>query len=45
MLKREKDTEKNKQIEELNSKYNIEELFNSIVLNKKEDKDKDKESK
>ena len=32
MLKRENDTEKNKKLEEFNSKYNIEELFNNIVL-------------
>lgn len=36
MLKRETDTEKNKNLEELNSKYNLEELFNNIVLEKKE---------
>ena len=30
MLKRETDTEKNKNLEELNSKYNLEELFNNI---------------
>ena len=41
MLKREDDTEKNKKLEEFNSKYNIEELFNDIVLNSKNDKQKD----
>lgn len=33
MLKREDDKDKNKKLEEFNSKYNIEELFNNIVLN------------
>lgn len=42
MLKRENDTEKNKKLEELNSKYNIEELFNNIVL---ENNKNEKESK
>ena len=36
MLKRETDTEKNKNLEELNSKYNLEELFNNIVLKEEE---------
>lgn len=36
MLKRENDTEKNKNLEELNSKYNLEELFNNIVLEKEQ---------
>ena len=36
MLKRENDTEKNKTLEELNSKYNLEELFNNIVLEKEQ---------
>lgn len=40
MLKREDDTEKNKKLEEFNSKYNIEELFDNIVI--KQDKNKDK---
>lgn len=40
MLKRENDTEKNKKLEELNSKYNIEELFNNIVINEQMQKDK-----
>lgn len=42
MLKRENDTEKNKKLEEFNSKYNIEELFNNIVL---ENNKNEKESK
>ena len=29
-------TEKNKNLEELNSKYNLEELFNNIVLEKEQ---------
>ena len=36
MLKRENDTEKNKNLEELNSKYNLEKLFNNIVLEKEQ---------
>lgn len=40
MLKREDDTEKNKKLEEFNSKYNIEELFNNIAINQDEKKDK-----
>ena len=40
MLKRENDTEKNKKLEEFNSKYNIEELFNNIVLDKNEKESK-----
>lgn len=42
MLKRENDTEKNKKLEEFNSKYNIEELFNNIVS---ENNKNEKESK
>lgn len=42
MLKRENDTEKNKKLEEFNSKYNIEELFNNIIL---ENSKNEKESK
>lgn len=38
MLKRENDTEKNKNLEELNSKYNLEELFNNLVLEKEQKK-------
>ena len=37
-VKRENDTEKNKNLEELNSKYNLEELFNNIVLEKEQKK-------
>ena len=44
MLKRETDTEKNKNLEELNSKYNLEELFNNIVL-KEEQKNSKKTKK
>lgn len=40
MLKREDDTEKNKKLEEFNSKYNIEELFKNIVLDKENKQDK-----
>lgn len=40
MLKREDDTEKNKKLEEFNSKYNIEELFNNIVIDQDKKKDK-----
>lgn len=40
MLKREDDTEKNKKLEDFNSKYNIEELFNNIVIKQDEKKDK-----
>lgn len=40
MLKREDDTEKNRKLEEFNSKYNIEELFNNIVIKQDEKKDK-----
>ncbi len=42
MLKREDDTEKNKKLEEFNSKYNIEELFNNIVINQERDKKEDR---
>lgn len=43
MLKREDDTEKNKKLEEFNSKYNIEELFNNIVIKEyKKDKKRKK---
>lgn len=45
MLKREDDTEKNQKLEEFNSKYNIEELFNNIVINQDERKDKKIEPK
>ena len=41
MLKREDDTEKNKKLEEFNSKYNIEELFNNIIIKQDEKKDKE----
>ena len=46
MLKRENDTEKNKNFEELNSKYNLEELFNNIVLkNEKQEEENEKSKK
>ena len=44
MLKRENDNKKNKKLEEFNSKYNLEELFNNIVLKEKKDKEKSKKS-
>ena len=44
MIKRENDTDKNKNFEELNSKYNFEELFENIVL-KKEEKEEKKDKK
>ena len=45
MLKRENDTEKNKKLQEFNSKFNVEELFNNIVLEDKEKISTKKENK
>lgn len=42
MLKRENEFEKNKQMEEMEKKYNIEELFQNIVL-KEENEKKEKQ--
>lgn len=44
MLKRENDFEKNDKMEEINHKYNLEELFNSIVLNTEEETDNKREN-
>ena len=43
MLKRENDFDKDDKMEAINSKYNLEELFNTIVLNKEEKTDKRRE--
>lgn len=43
MLKRENDFEKDKQMEEIEQKYNIGELFNEIVLKGQEQEEEKKE--